>query len=78
MQTLTAHGVLRALELSLPIPDGPAKSASIDVLTAVVEYSPTLVREYCLQQQPAAVAGADGVKYFIQINPRFIIMYIEL
>lgn len=39
-----------ALELSMPLPDPLAKSACIDVLNAVVEFSPTIVREYCLQQ----------------------------
>jgi hypothetical protein len=53
---MTQHGILPALELSLPIPDQSAKSASIDVLTAVVEFSPTVVREYCLNQ-----AGSDDV-----------------
>ncbi len=54
---MTQHGILPALELSLPIPDQSAKSASIDVLTAVVEFSPTVVREYCLNQ----AAGSDDV-----------------
>ncbi|CAL8111627.1 unnamed protein product [Orchesella dallaii] len=49
-KTLTNHGVLLALELSMPLPDPAAKSACIDVLNAVVEFSPTIVREYCLQQ----------------------------
>lgn len=34
----------------MPLPDSLAKSACIDVLNAVVEFSPTIVREYCLQQ----------------------------
>ncbi|CAG7720631.1 unnamed protein product [Allacma fusca] len=62
-KTLTANGVLPALELSLPIPDGPAKSASIDVLTAVVEFSPTVVREYCLQQ----ASDADDDQLFLNV-----------
>jgi len=43
--------------MSLPIPDAAAKSAAFDVLNAVVEFSPTIVREYCLHQ----AADADDV-----------------
>jgi protein phosphatase-4 regulatory subunit 3 len=49
-QTLTNQGVLPALELALPLHNAAAKAACVDVLNAVVEFSPTIVREYCLHQ----------------------------
>jgi len=55
----------------LPICDQLAKSASIDVLTAVVEFSPTVVREFCLNQ----AAGSDDVsnwKSFLQKKDYFL------
>lgn len=43
-------GVLPALEIILQIPDKRIKSASIDILTTIVEYSPSLIRDYTLTQ----------------------------
>lgn len=49
-KTLTALGILPALEITLAIDDPQTKSASIDILSYIVEYSPSVVREYTLQQ----------------------------
>lgn len=49
-KTLTCLGVLSALEITLVIKDQKTKSASIDILTAIVEYSPCIIRNYTLQQ----------------------------
>lgn len=49
-KTLTLLGVLPALEITLVMPDQKTKSASIDILTAIVEYSPCIIRNYTLQQ----------------------------
>ncbi|XP_046750640.1 serine/threonine-protein phosphatase 4 regulatory subunit 3 isoform X2 [Diprion similis] len=49
-KTLTALGILPALEITLGINDAPTKTASIDILTYIVEYSPSVVRDYTLQQ----------------------------
>ncbi|XP_063985531.1 serine/threonine-protein phosphatase 4 regulatory subunit 3 [Diachasmimorpha longicaudata] len=49
-RTLTALGILPALEITLAINDAQIKTASIDILTYIVEYSPSVVRDYTLQQ----------------------------
>ncbi|XP_018915811.1 serine/threonine-protein phosphatase 4 regulatory subunit 3 isoform X2 [Bemisia tabaci] len=49
-KTLSSLGILSALELTLPSDDLPTKTASIDILTYIVEFSPSVVREYTLQQ----------------------------
>lgn len=49
-KTLTCLGILPALEITLVIKDQKTKSASTDILTAIVEYSPSIVRNYTLQE----------------------------
>ncbi|XP_012229948.1 serine/threonine-protein phosphatase 4 regulatory subunit 3 isoform X2 [Linepithema humile] len=49
-KTLTALGILPALEITLAMNDAQTKTASIDILTYIVEYSPSVVRDYTLQQ----------------------------
>ncbi|CAG9837422.1 unnamed protein product [Diabrotica balteata] len=49
-KTLTSLGILPALEITLAIDDVKTKTASIDILTYIVEFSPSVVREYTLQQ----------------------------
>ncbi|XP_021946335.1 serine/threonine-protein phosphatase 4 regulatory subunit 3A isoform X4 [Folsomia candida] len=62
-KTLTNQGVLPALELALPLHNSAAKAACIDVLNAVVEFSPTIVREYCLHQ----AADADDDQLLLNV-----------
>lgn len=49
-KSLTFLGVLPALEITLVMNDQKTKSASIDILTAIIEYSPCIIRNYTLQQ----------------------------
>lgn len=49
-KTLTCLGILPALEITLRMKDKKTKAASTDILTAIVEYSPSIVRNYTLQQ----------------------------
>lgn len=49
-KTLISLGVLPALEITLAINDKKTKEASIDILITIVEYSPSIVRDYTLQQ----------------------------
>ncbi|KFB43318.1 AGAP003402-PA-like protein [Anopheles sinensis] len=49
-KTLISLGVLPALEITLAINDKKTKEASIDILIAIVEYSPSIIRDYTLQQ----------------------------
>lgn len=49
-KTLISLGVLPALEITLAINEKRTKSASIDILSTIVEYSPSVVRDYTLQQ----------------------------
>lgn len=49
-KSLVNLGILPALEIILQINDKKIKSASIDILTTIVEYSPSLIRDYTLTQ----------------------------
>lgn len=49
-KALSSLGVLQALEIILAAKDITIKTASVDILTYVVEYSPSMVREYALNQ----------------------------
>lgn len=59
---LTNLGILPALEITLAMDDQKTKAASIDILTYVVEFSPSVVREYTLQQ----VNNTDEVRFFFK------------
>lgn len=48
-KTLTCLGILQSLEITLLMKDQKTKSASTDILTAIVEYSPCILRNYTLQ-----------------------------
>uniref|UniRef100_A0A6A7FV95 Serine/threonine-protein phosphatase 4 regulatory subunit 3B-like n=2 Tax=Hirondellea gigas TaxID=1518452 RepID=A0A6A7FV95_9CRUS len=50
-KTLSSFGVLGALECTLAIDEPIIKAASVDVLGFFVEFSPSMVRDYMLQQQ---------------------------
>lgn len=50
LQTLSSLGILSALEITLSCDDPQTKNASLDVLTYIIEYSPSAVREYTLTQ----------------------------
>ncbi|KAK7578089.1 hypothetical protein V9T40_010294 [Parthenolecanium corni] len=54
-KTLSSLGILPALEITLSSDDPQTKNASLDVLTYIVEFSPSVVREYTLTQ----VANTD-------------------
>lgn len=60
LQTLSSLGILPALEITLGADDPQTKTASIDILTYIVEYSPSVVREYTLSQ----TNNTDEVCYF--------------
>ncbi|GBP04120.1 hypothetical protein EVAR_74851_1 [Eumeta japonica] len=49
-KTLVSLGILPALEITLSIDDQKTKTASIDILTYIVEFSPSVFRDYTLQQ----------------------------
>ncbi|KAK9508390.1 hypothetical protein O3M35_005964 [Rhynocoris fuscipes] len=49
-KTLSTLGILPALEITLSCDDPQTKTASIDILTYFVEFSPSVVREHTLQQ----------------------------
>ena len=53
-KTLASLGILPALEITLGVDDMATKSASIDILSYIVEFSPSMVREYVLQQSNSA------------------------
>lgn len=49
-KTLSNLGVLQGLETTLQSPVKETKAASVDILLFIVDYSPSLVREYMMQQ----------------------------
>ncbi|XP_067122070.1 serine/threonine-protein phosphatase 4 regulatory subunit 3 [Centruroides vittatus] len=49
-KTLSSLGILQALEITLSMDDITIKTASIDILSYVVDFSPSMVREYSIQQ----------------------------
>merc|ERR1719420_1696190 len=49
-KTLSTHGVLQGLEMTLQSNVKETKAASVDILIFIVFFSPSLVREYMLQQ----------------------------
>ena len=49
-KTLNNLGVLQAMEITLASENKVTKSASIDILRYTVDFSPSMVREYMLQQ----------------------------
>nr|CAG4634634.1 EOG090X01QS [Alona affinis] len=53
-KTLASLGILPALEITLAVHDPATKSASIDILSYIVEFSPSMVRDYMLQQVNSA------------------------
>nr|CAG4641485.1 EOG090X01QS [Eurycercus lamellatus] len=53
-KTLASLGILPALEITLAVDDPATKSASIDILSYIVEFSPSMVRDYMLQQVNSA------------------------
>lgn len=65
-RTLTYLGVLPALEITLVMKDQKTKSASIDILTAIVEYSPCIIRNYTLQQVHKTIEVSFAID--VQIN----------
>ncbi|GFY66551.1 hypothetical protein TNIN_249641 [Trichonephila inaurata madagascariensis] len=49
-KTLSTLGVLQALEITLRMNDPAIKSASTDILSYIVDFNPSMVREHALQQ----------------------------
>nr|CAI5832266.1 unnamed protein product [Callosobruchus analis] len=66
-KTLTSLGILPALEITLAADDQKTKTASIDILTYIVEFSPSVVREYTLQQ----ASNTDEVSGYNTFNSIF-------
>ncbi|XP_050543788.1 serine/threonine-protein phosphatase 4 regulatory subunit 3A isoform X2 [Daktulosphaira vitifoliae] len=59
-KTLTSLGILPMLEMTLMSEDVNIKQAAIDILTILVEFSPSVIREYILQQSTDNVSQANG------------------
>ncbi|RWS28493.1 serine/threonine-protein phosphatase 4 regulatory subunit 3A-like protein [Leptotrombidium deliense] len=53
-KALSTLGVLPTLEVTLAMDDIVIKTASVDILTYVVEHGPSMVREYSLHQENTA------------------------
>lgn len=57
-KTLNSLGILQALEITLASRNAKTRAASIDILLFIVDFSPTMVREYMIQQQGGGEEGA--------------------
>ena len=51
IKTLSQLGLLHTIELLLTADDVSIKLGAVDILTYIVDYSPSMVREYALQQE---------------------------
>ena len=51
IKTLSSFGLLQTIETLLICNDVSIKLGAVDLLTYVVDYSPSMVREYALQQE---------------------------
>ncbi|OTF81076.1 serine/threonine-protein phosphatase 4 regulatory subunit 3-like [Euroglyphus maynei] len=51
IKTLSSFGLLQTIETLLICDDAAIKLGAVDLLTYVVDYSPSMVREYALQQE---------------------------
>ena len=67
-KTLNTLGVLQALEITLAADNRQTKSASVDILLFIVDFSPSMVREYMLQQ----LNNTDDVSDKAIINEIFV------
>ncbi|XP_053671452.1 serine/threonine-protein phosphatase 4 regulatory subunit 3 [Anopheles nili] len=67
-KTLISLGVLPALEITLAINEKRTKAASIDILSTIVEYSPSVVRDYTLQQYNNSDSDEDQTLINIAIE----------
>lgn len=67
-KTLIRLGVLNALEITLSMNDKKTKSASIDILTTIVEYSPSIVRDYTLTHYDSLESNNDHTLINIAIE----------
>ncbi|XP_015790026.1 serine/threonine-protein phosphatase 4 regulatory subunit 3A [Tetranychus urticae] len=63
-KALSTLGVLQTLEVTLSMDNIAIRSASVDILTYVIEFSPSMVREYALKQ---AASNCDEDQYIINI-----------
>ncbi|XP_052869118.1 serine/threonine-protein phosphatase 4 regulatory subunit 3 [Anopheles cruzii] len=70
-KTLINLGVLPALEITLAINEKKTKAASIDILTTIVEYSPSIVRDFTLQQFTNSDTEEDQTLINIAIEQLF-------
>lgn len=72
-KTLSNLGILQALEKTLAAENRQTKSASVDILLFIVEYSPSMVREYMLHQlsstEDVSVAQAVSGRGFSPHGP---------
>ena len=75
-KTLNSLGILPALEITLASENKNTKAASIDILIFIVDFSPSMVREYMLQQ----LTNAEGVSWrkIYSRNEQFLLLYNEL
>ena len=67
-KALSSLGVLQTLEVILSSDDTVVKSAAVDILTYVVEFSPSMVREFELQQVSRAAFGSDAHTALISLQ----------
>ena len=50
LQTLSGLHILEAVEYILSLDDNTMKSAAIDIFSHIVEFSPSMVREFILKE----------------------------
>lgn len=58
---MTSLGILPMLEMTLMSDDVNIKQAAIDILTILVEFSPSVIREYILQQSTDTGKNSNNI-----------------
>ena len=68
-QTLSGLHVLEAVEYILSLDDNAMKSAAIDIFSHIVEFIPSIVREFILKegQKNDDVSMLHGAEYIISL-----------
>jgi len=65
LQTLSSHGILSVIEVCIQADDEQTRLSTIEIFSNVVDYNPSLVRDYMIQQGPAR---SDDVSLNCQLS----------
>lgn len=76
VKTLNSYGILATLEMLLLADDLTIKSGAVDIIIYLVDYSPTMVRDFALQEETNtnkvinSVVRAEKTNFILFWNPK--------